>query len=169
MERCLPALVLFISLIPRQATAAPMVRVLEVVDGRTIVIDEAGRRSTIALAGVDFTDEEAAAAAAHLGRLVLGQWVLVERGGFVYRSPDALNINSEMARHPWRGVPGFVYLGLADPRPGANRPHGTPQSSAAAPKKSQASHAHKARKRPRNLPNLPQVERGAVQPQPDAQ
>lgn len=109
-----------------------MVRVIEVVDGRTIVvIDEAGKHVTIRLGSVVFGDAESTEAAAYLRRLVLGQWVLVEEGGFVYRSPDALFVNAEVSRRPWRGVPRFVYLGTVDPGPGLSQktskpPHAVP-------------------------------------------
>lgn len=119
-----------------------MVRVLDVVDGRTmVVIDEAGKHSTVVLGNVAVADDESAAATAHLRRLVLGQWVLVESGGFVYRSPDALFVNAEMSRRPWRGVPRFVYLGVVDPGP---------------------SPSQKASKPPHAVPNLPRSQGGVA-------
>lgn len=126
-----------------------MVRVIEVVDGRTIVvIDEAGKHSTITMDGVAFGDAESAEAAAHLRRLVFGQWVLVEQGGFVYRSPDALFVNAEMSRRPWRGVPRFVYLGTVDPAP--SRPP------------AKVSPSQKASKPSRSVPNLPRSQGGVA-------
>ncbi len=114
MKRCFFALVLFVSLFVPSAKAT-MVRVIDVIDARTIVVDDNGRRTTVVIAGIALSDTETADAAAYLRRLVFGQWVLVEPGGFVYRSPDALSVNGEMARHPWRGVPRYIYLGTIDP------------------------------------------------------
>lgn len=114
MKRCLFAIALFVSFLVPSAKAT-MVRVVDVIDARTIVVEDNGRRTTVVIAGIALADTETADAAAYLRRLVFGQWVLVEPGGFVYRSPDALSVNGEMARHPWRGVPRFVYLGTIDP------------------------------------------------------
>ena len=114
MKRCFFALALFVLFLAPSAKA-PMVRVIDVIDARTIVVDDNGRHTTVVITGVALADTEEAEAAAYLRRLVFGQWVLVESGGFVYRSPDALCVNGEMARHPWRGVPRFIYLGTVDP------------------------------------------------------
>ncbi|HYI13171.1 MAG TPA: hypothetical protein VEK57_29255 [Thermoanaerobaculia bacterium] len=90
---------------------AAMVRVLEVVDGRTIVIDRAGSRATVTLAGIALTDE--AAARTLLEWTLASTWVMLEEqpngGAFVYRSPDALFLNRELvlrgfARATLRGV-----------------------------------------------------------------
>src|SRR5258708_2550115 len=113
MKRCFFVLVLFVSLLVPSAKAN-MVRVIDIIDARTIVVDDNGRRTTVVIAGIALSDTETADAAAYLRRLVFGQWVLVEPGGFVYRSPDALSVNGEMARHPWRGDR-FVHLGPVDP------------------------------------------------------
>ncbi len=91
-----------------------MVRVVDVIDARTIVVDAGGRHTTVAIDGFTLTESEAADATAYLRSLVGGKWVLVEAGGRVYRAPDALSVNDEMARHPWRGDR-FVHLGPVDP------------------------------------------------------
>lgn len=157
MKHCFLAFVfLFLGL----SASAGMVRVVEVIDGRTLVLDDNGRRTTITLGGVAFAGDEAAEAAAYLRRLVLRQWVLVETGGFVYRSPDALLVNGEMARHPWRGVPRFVYLGIVDPGTGSGRTKAAPKPAAKAPAAKPQSHSHKPRKRPHSLPDLREGQRG---------
>ncbi len=144
-----------------------MVRVVDVPDGRTIIVSDNGRSSTVTLGGVSFEGDEAADAAAYLKRLVLGQWVLVETGGMVYRSPDALFVNNEMARHAWRGIPGFVYLGTVDPGPAKARPRAAaemPQAAMATaplPKVSQ-----QTLKRPHAVPNLPKRQGGVAKQQP---
>jgi hypothetical protein len=160
MKRCVFVL-LFVFLCSLSASAG-MVRVVDVVDGRTIVVDDHGRPATVTLGGVVVPDDEAADAAVWLKRLVLGQWVLVETGGFVYRSPDALLVNNEMSRHAWRGIPRFVYLGTID---GPTKAQGkaAPKTAAAtpAPKASQ-----KPGKRPHAVPNLPKGQRGVPKQQP---
>jgi hypothetical protein len=131
MKRVLFALAVFVSLFATSA-AASMVRVVEVLDGRTIVVDDNGRHVSVTLEGVAFADDEASDAAEYLRRLVLGKWVLAD-GAFVFRSPDALAVNAEMARHPWRGLPRFLYLGEVNPSgrqaaprfPSAPQPHPT--------------------------------------------
>ncbi len=133
MKRCFFALALFVSLLVPSAKAA-MVRVVDVIDARTIVVDDNGRRTTVVIAGIALADTETADAAAYLRQLVSGQWVLVEPGGFVYRSPDALSVNGEMARHPWRGAPRYVYLGTIDPGQ-AQKAAVTPKAPAAPTKR----------------------------------
>ncbi len=138
-----------------------MVRVTDVVDGRTIVVDDNGRLATVTLGGVAVPDDEAADAVVWLKRLVLGQWVLVEPGGLVYRSPDALFVNNEMSRHAWRGIPRFVYLGTID-GPTKARAKAAPQTPVA-PRMAKPS--QKAGKRPHAVPNLPKGQRGVPQQQ----
>jgi hypothetical protein len=113
MKRCFLAFALFVSFLVPSAKAA-MVRVVDVVDARTIVVDEGGRRTSVVIDGVTLIEGEAAEATAYLRSLVSGKWVLVEAGGRVYRAPDALSVNEEMARHPWRNDR-FVHLGPVDP------------------------------------------------------
>ena len=75
-----------------------MVRVVAIEDGRTIVVERAGVRETVRLAGVTITDD---ARARELLRWTAGEaWVMLEAaaGGefLVYRSPDALMLNREL-------------------------------------------------------------------------
>jgi hypothetical protein len=160
MKRCAFAF-LFIFLCTLSASAG-MVRVVEVVDGRTIVVDDNGHPVTVTLGGVAVPEEEAAEAVTWLKRLVLGQWVLVEAGGVVYRSPDALLVNNEMSRHAWRGIPRFVYLGTIDgPTKGQSKVAPKTAAATPVPKVSQ-----KPGKRPHALPNLTKSQRGVTQKQP---
>lgn len=144
------------------SASAGMVRVVDVVDGRTIVVDDHGRPVTVTLGGVVVPDDETADAVTWLKRLVLGQWVLVETGGFVYRSPDALFVNNEMSRRAWRGIPRFVYLGIVEPGPTKAHAKAAPETPAAppVPKASQ-----KAGKRPHAVPNLPKSKRDIAEQQ----
>ena len=96
-----------------------MVRVVDVIDARTLVIDDGGRRSNVHLAGVELAADDVAPATEYLRGLTVGMWVLVDDGAFVYRSPDGLYVNGEMARHAWRTSAQMKYLGEAWPSPGA--------------------------------------------------
>lgn len=158
-----PGFLAFVFLFLGFSLSAGMVRVIEVVDGRTIVVDDNGRHTTITLGGVAFAGEESAEAAAYLRRLVLRQWVLVEPGGFVYRSPDALLVNGDMSRHPWRGVPRFVYLGIVDPGTGSGRAKAPAKPAAKPPTAKPQSHSHKPSKRPHSLPDLRDGQRGVAE------
>lgn len=77
---------------------AGMVRVMDVKDGRTIVVERAGKLVNIELAGIELTD--GASARTLLQWTLAAQWVMVEEqpngGAFVYRSPDALFVNREL-------------------------------------------------------------------------
>lgn len=109
--------IVYIFLIAAATSAAtPMARVVAVADSRTIVVDTAGKRSSVVLAGVAVEAVEEAPAAAFLRQLVEGTWLLIEEGN-AYRSPDGLYVNGEMQRHAWRAVAGMRYLGQSDPGP----------------------------------------------------
>lgn len=123
---------------------AAMVRVVEVVDGRTLIIERGGLRETIHLGGIEVQDE---LRAAELLRWTAGTaWILAEARAdgdyFVWRSPDALFLNRELvlrgyARATQHGIEPEVnlhvtYLGEVNPsgvRPGA-RPFDPPAVSA---------------------------------------
>lgn len=93
------------------ATSSPaaMVRVAAVTDSHTIVLD--GGKS-VALRGVVVPAEEETMARDYLARLVVGWWVMVESNGDVYRSPDALFINGEVARRAYLSpIVKAVFLG----------------------------------------------------------
>jgi len=90
--------IILISLLFAIRLDAAMVRVIDVQDGRTIVIDRNGSREAIRLAGVAVVDETRAADLLRWN--VVSTWVLLEphaSGGFlVFRSPDALFVNREL-------------------------------------------------------------------------
>lgn len=76
-----------------------MVRVIEVADGRTLVVDRNGQRESLRLAGIEITNEVHARAL--LQWTLANAWVMVEARGdgfFVYRSPDALFVNRELVQ-----------------------------------------------------------------------
>ncbi|HEX6100653.1 MAG TPA: hypothetical protein VF432_30330 [Thermoanaerobaculia bacterium] len=106
---------------------AAMVRVVDVQDGRTLVIERNGQRETVRLAGIVITDETRAADL--LRWSVVSFWVMLEPhaggGHLAYRSPDALFVNRELvlrgyarataqAVEPERNLV-VTYLGTIDP------------------------------------------------------
>ena len=106
---------------------AAMVRVVDVRDGRTFVIERNGNHETIQLAGIAVTDDDRAAEL--LRWSLVSTWVMLEphpRGGHLaYRSPDALFVNRELvlrgfARATEHGIEPernlvVTYLGIIDP------------------------------------------------------
>jgi hypothetical protein len=76
--------------------AVPMVRFTNVIDSRTIVVDHAGTSEVVHLTNVDVPADDEQAARAYLTEKLTGTFVYVENGN-VYRSPDALFINRELA------------------------------------------------------------------------
>jgi hypothetical protein len=98
---------------------AGMVRVARVIDSRTIVLDGG---ATVRLHGVDIPPADEAIAAAYLRSILGNSWVLVEYGGDVYRSPDALYVNGQMIMHAYRGSAHMTYLGESMPGPKAHAP-----------------------------------------------
>lgn len=93
---------------------AGMVRVVDVVDGRTIVIERNGARETVQLAGVEVLDEVRATDLLRWN--VMSTWVMLEQhssGGFLaYRSPDALFVNRELVS---RGFARATTFGIEAP------------------------------------------------------
>jgi hypothetical protein len=140
---------------------AAMVRVVEVQDGRTLVVELNGQRETIRLAGIDIVDE---ARASDLLQWTLGtSWILAERqaGGehFVFRSPDALFVNRELvlrgfARATQYGIEPesnlrVTYLGDVEPgvAPIRAAPAPVPSSKKAAPAKKARTSRPRTRKK----------------------
>jgi hypothetical protein len=79
------------------AQAGGMVRFLEVVDGRTLLIERNGTQEKVQLAGIEIVDEVQARAL--LNWTLTKSWVMIEPHGnafYVYRSPDALFLNREL-------------------------------------------------------------------------
>jgi hypothetical protein len=77
---------------------ASMVRVLDVLDGQTLVVERRGVAETVKLAGIAITDDDGARAL--MTWTLVSSWVMLdeqpEGGHFVYRSPDALFVNREL-------------------------------------------------------------------------
>src|SRR5437879_2735364 len=94
MNRLKLLFLVFLLSIATNANASPMARVVRVAGWRTIVVESDGRQTAVTLANVDISPARQHEGAAYLETLV-GSWVLVENGN-VYRSPDALFVNSEM-------------------------------------------------------------------------
>jgi hypothetical protein len=120
----------FVCVIALRADAA-MVRVQQVVDGRTLIVEHKGNAETITLAGIDIVDDKSARTL--LEWTLVARWISlesVEGGHLAYRSPDALFVNRELVTRgfaratlpdiePPRTVP-VTYLGTLDlpgPRP----------------------------------------------------
>lgn len=100
---------LLFSLFALPISAGINARVSRVVDSRTIVLDNG---TSVTLRGVDVPADEESAAAEYLRTLVGNAPVYVENGD-VYRSPEVLLVNEQMAQHPWRHHE--RYLGIAQP------------------------------------------------------
>jgi endonuclease YncB( thermonuclease family) len=107
--------VALVSLFSSDVRATPqMVRVVRVVDGRTLVVTTAAGESVITLAGVDLRPADETLGlhsrpAELLSALLRDRWVLIEReerrtettsspSFWVYRSPDGLDISREIIR-----------------------------------------------------------------------
>jgi hypothetical protein len=77
---------------------AGMVRVIGVVDGRTLIVERRGVAEKVQLAGIALTDD--ASAQVLMKWTLVSSWVMLEAqpdgAHFVYRSPDALFVNREL-------------------------------------------------------------------------
>lgn len=124
-----------------------MVRVLSVKDARTIVVDHRGVAAEVRLAQVVIPPADEAAAIAYLRQSLTNAWVMVESdafgAAFVYRSPDALFVNGELARRAYAtpGTP-MIYLGEVTPGPRQATPARAPAPRKAAP----VQHHHRRRR-----------------------
>ena len=118
-----------------------MVRIIDVVGPRRVVVDRNGVAQTLVLGGVAIPPGEEEAATAYLRKTFVGSWALVETnaGGeaYLFRSPDALYVNGELARrayvHP--GVE-MIYLGESIPVLARAEKSGTKAKGNAAPAES---------------------------------
>ena len=111
-----------------------MMKVVAVRDVRTIVVDNRGVAAEIKLAQIVVPPAEEGAAAAYLRDMLTGAWVMVETDAqglsYVYRSPDAMFVNGEIARraYAFRSTPQMTYLG--ESMPGPRRAEPTAKKSA---------------------------------------
>lgn len=105
--------------------APPMRRVIAVRDVQTLVIDQNGVAAEVRLAGVVVPPSELDSAVDYLRSTLVSHWVLIEsspQGAFVYRSPDALYINGELARRAYTAPHTMMtYLGEIDAGPRTTR------------------------------------------------
>ncbi len=147
-------------LLSTAAAAAPMVRVIGVKDSRTLIVDRTGVAATIRLAQIVVAPAEEDAATGYLRAALVPSWVLVEtdaRGeSYVYRSPDGLFVNAELARRAWTsGHTPMVYLGEVDPAPQRTAARTAPKPKAIA--KAVPPKPQRARTQPRGAHRIPQL------------
>jgi len=130
MKRLILCVSLAVSFVftPSVTAAVPMARFVRVTDSRTIVVAHVGGpEEVVHLANVDIPAADEGAARAFIQQNLAGTFVYVEAGN-VYRSPDALFINRELAYRAY-AAPGLkmFYLGEVNPGPRAQTaPRTTP-------------------------------------------
>ena len=128
--------------------AIPMVRFVRVADSRTIVVAHLnGPEEVVHLSNVDVPAEDETAARAFLQQSLAGTFVYVENGR-VYRSPDALFINRELAYGAY-ATPGLKMYYLGQVSPGAHAQAAPRATPAAAPATKKASRPPVPQHRPR--------------------
>jgi hypothetical protein len=76
--------------------AVPMARFVKVVDSHTIVVEHVNVTEVVHLTNIDIPARDEQAAREYIHTMLEGTYVYVENGK-VYRSPDALFINRELA------------------------------------------------------------------------
>lgn len=111
-----------LSFLAVSSLAAPMSRVVKIVDSRTLIVETAGATTTVRLANVDIPAEAERDAVAFLERELLNRWTLVEPaaggGSTVYRSPDTMLVNRAVVQN-WLYGPtrhAGIELGVIAPR-----------------------------------------------------
>lgn len=106
--------------------AVPMARFARVIDSRTIVVERTGATEVVHLTNVNVPAQDEQAARTYLQETLSGMYVYVENGN-VYRSPDALFINRELAFGAY-GAPTLKMrvLGEINPGPRAQTKQATP-------------------------------------------
>jgi hypothetical protein len=104
--------------------AAPMARVTGVKDARTLIIEGAGLPREVKLADVVIPPGEEAMAIAFLRDKLVMRYVMIETGArgesYVYRSPDSLFVNGEVARRAYL-VQGTRMTIIGESAPGPER------------------------------------------------
>ena len=136
---------------------AGMVRVVDVLDGRTLVVERDGVRETVRLAGIAVLDETRATELLRWN--VVSTWVMAEPraggGHLVYRSPDALFVNRELVMRGYARATEFgiepdrnlvvTYLGTIDPPAAPLTATTARQTSSGTSRRSTASRSPRAR------------------------
>jgi hypothetical protein len=128
--------------------AVPMVRFVRVTDSSTIVVARInGPEEVVHLTNVAVPAEDEASAREFIQQKLAGTFVYVEDGK-VYRSPDALFINRELAYGAYASSVKMYYLGQVNPGPHAKTPipRATPVR-ATIPAPRQHASPHRSRKR----------------------
>jgi len=96
--------------------AVPMARFSKVIDSRTIVVERIGGTEVVHLTNVAVPAEDEQAARDYLTEKLTGSYVYVENGN-VYRSPDALFINRELAYGAYAASTKMRVFGEVNPGP----------------------------------------------------
>jgi hypothetical protein len=120
--------------IPTQLMAAvPMARFAKVIDSKTIVVERIDATEVVHLTNVDIPAEDEQAARDYLQQTLTGTYVYVENGK-VYRSPDALFINRELAFGAYAAPTlKMHYFGDINPGPRTQSPRATSATPVRAP------------------------------------
>jgi hypothetical protein len=152
------AIVLTLGILFALRVDAGMVRVVDVQDAHTLVVEHDGIRETVRLAGIVVMDE--ARATDLLRWNVVSTWVMLERrpcgGVLAFRSPDALFVNRELvlrgyARATEHGIEPernlvVTYLGTIDPPAKASVTSSRPsQTNSGTRRRSSAARSPKSR------------------------
>jgi len=101
--------------------ANPMARFSKVIDSRTIVVERIDGAEVVHMTNVEVPAEDEQAARDYIEEKLTGSYVLVENGK-VYRSPDALFVNRELAFGAY-GAPSLKMRVFGELAPG---PHAQP-------------------------------------------
>lgn len=88
--------VFFVVVSPSVMAAVPMARFSKVIDSRTIVVERIDGTEVVHLTNVNIPAADEQAVRDYLTEKLTGSYVYIENGN-VYRSPDALFINRELA------------------------------------------------------------------------
>jgi hypothetical protein len=127
--------VLLFFFFPIHMMAAPMMRVVSVRNARTLIVDKRGVAADIVLGQVVIPPAEEEAATAYLRAKIVGAWVMVETDAqgqsYVYRSPDALFVNGELARRAYASQSTATMVYVGEVMPGARRVEAAPRAPAA--------------------------------------
>ncbi len=108
--------VIFVATIHSLQAAVPMSRFSKVIDSHTIVVERIDATEVVHLTNVDVPAVDEKAAREYLEEKLTGAYVYVENGN-VYRSPDALFINRELAYGAY-GAPSLKMRVLGEINPG---------------------------------------------------
>jgi hypothetical protein len=127
--------------------AVPMAKFAKVIDSRTIVVEHIDKTEIVHLTNVDVPAEDEQAARDYLQQTLMGTYVYVENGK-VYRSPDALFINRELAFGAYFSpTVKMHYFGDINPGPREQTPRATPAREPMQVPRPKAAPVHRASRR----------------------